>query len=49
MSDLENLTHMPNMKWNESAKTVDTRKTILKRFLIEIETRSKKRAEMLSL
>ena len=32
----------PNMKWNESAKTTDTRKTILKSFFIEIETENKK-------
>ena len=49
MSDLESLSHMPNMKWDKSAKTVDTRKTILKSFSIEIETESKKRAEIFSL
>ena len=31
----------PNMKWNESTKTTDTRETILKSFFIETETGTK--------
>ena len=36
----------PNKKWNESNTTADTMKTILKSFFIEIETGSKRWAEM---
>ena len=32
----------PNMKWNESTKTTDTMKTVLKSFFIEIDTGNKK-------